>query len=348
MSAAVDIVRPALLITAFVFTMMLVIEYLNVLTSGSWQKRLAGRKWGQYALAAFLGATPGCLGAFAVVALYSHGVLTTGAVVAAMVATSGDEIFVMLAMIPREALLLTGLLFVLGIVSGSVTDLVTGSRKTRRPSRCNGFEVHAEEQCACFPRGHLLRQWKQCSAARGILAVGLVVFAAALLSGQIGPPAWNWIRVTLLVVSAAALFIVGTVPDHFLEEHLWRHVALRHVPRVFLWTLGALVAMHILTKSLHLQGAIQEGRWLVLFLACLVGLIPESGPHLIFVTLYAQGTVPFSILLANSIVQDGHGMLPMLAHSRRAFLGVKAANLLAGLPCGAVAMAVGFQPAGDG
>jgi hypothetical protein len=47
-------------------------------------------------------------------------------------------------------------------------------------------------------------------------------------------------------------------------------------------------------------------------------------------------------LLASSIVQDGHGMLPMLAHSRRAFLGVKAVNLLVGILVGGVALLVGW------
>jgi len=70
-----NVARHALMITGFVFVMMLVIEYLNVLTRGSWQQRLAKYKWGQLVLAALLGATPGCLGAFAVVAMYAHGIL---------------------------------------------------------------------------------------------------------------------------------------------------------------------------------------------------------------------------------------------------------------------------------
>lgn len=86
----------------------------------------------------------------------------------------------------------------------------------------------------------------------------------------------------------------------------------------------------------------EEGKWLVLFLACLIGLLPESGPHLIFVTLFAKGMIPISILLASSIVQDGHGMLPMLAHSRREFFIIKAINFSAGLLFGAVVMALGL------
>jgi hypothetical protein len=68
----------------------------------------------------------------------------------------------------------------------------------------------------------------------------------------------------------------------------------------------------------------------------LLGLIPESGPHLVFLTFYLQGLVPFSVLLASSIVQDGHGMLPLLAESRLDFIKVKGINLLFGFGLGMV------------
>ena len=75
--------------------------------------------------------------------------------------------------------------------------------------------------------------------------------------------------------------------------------------------------------------------------AGLLGLIPESGPHLLFLTMYDQGMAPFSVLLASSIVQDGHGMLPLLAHSRVDFLKVKAINLVAGLLAGSLLLLLG-------
>jgi len=331
----------SLMITGFVFVMMLVIEYVNVLSSGEWQQRLTQRKWGQYILAALLGAVPGCLGAFIVVAMYSHRILTVGAVVAAMIATCGDESFVMLAVIPKDALYIHALLFVLGIIAGAVTDVIFREKVSLHPEGCNELKVHIDENCNCFPRGQIIQQWKEYSTFRGILTVGLLVFIVAIITGQMGPSTWNWIKITILFVSVISLFIVITVPEHFLEEHLWKHVAKKHIPRIFLWTFGALILMHVLVDYLHLEGMIREGKWIVLLIACLVGIIPESGPHLIFVTLYAQGTIPFSILLASSIVQDGHGMLPMLAQSRRAFIFIKLINLVVGLVVGIIFMELG-------
>jgi len=207
----VQIFNRTLIITGFVFVMMLMIEYINVQTGGEWQKKLVRYKWGQYILAAFLGAIPGCLGAFVVVAMFSHRLISLGAVVAAMIATSGDESFVMFAMIPEKAVMLTILLFVVGIGAGALTDLITEKRLLLK-KECEGLEVHDIESCKCFSRGKILYQWKQRSPFRTILTIFLILFIILIAIGQIGSIEWNWMRISILLVSAIALFIVVTVP----------------------------------------------------------------------------------------------------------------------------------------
>jgi len=118
----VEIIVDALMITGFVFVVMLVVEYFNVLTSGTFQRSMNKTGWRQYLVGVLLGAVPGCLGGFAVASMYSHGVLSVGAVIAAMIATCGDESFVMLAMFPLKALLLSIFLMLLGIVAGWFSD----------------------------------------------------------------------------------------------------------------------------------------------------------------------------------------------------------------------------------
>jgi len=73
------------------------------------------------------------------------------------------------------------------------------------------------------------------------------------------------------------------------------------------------------------------------------GLSSEKpGPHLVVVVLYAAGNVPVSALVASSVVQDGHGMLSLLAHSWRDFIKVKPMNLVVGLLVGGALMAAGW------
>jgi hypothetical protein len=321
------------MITSFVFVMMLIIEYLNVQTRGAWQESLTKYRWMQYVLAAFLGAIPGCLGAFTIVALYAHNVVSFGALVTVMIATSGDEAFVMFSMFPGKALLITLILFIIGLGAGFLTDIFF-KPGTIVVQKLDQRLVFHDEDCVCYPKGEILNQLKNLTLQRGLLIIILVLFILALIFDQLGPHTWNWIKITFLTGSFVALFIASTVPRHFLEEHLWEHIVKVHIPRVFLWTFGALLLMAILLQYLDLQAWIESNYLTVLLIACIVGLIPESGPHMIFVTLFAEGALSFGILLASSLVQDGHGMLPMLAESKRGFVSVKLINLFIGLLVG--------------
>ncbi len=80
----------------------------------------------------------------------------------------------------------------------------------------------------------------------------------------------------------------------------------------------------------------------VLLLGALIGLIPESGPHLIFVMMYAQGLIPFSVLFTTSFVQDGHGMLPLLSYSLKDSVLIKMFNIVFALLSGGILFALGF------
>ena len=62
----------------------------------------------------------------------------------------------------------------------------------------------------------------------------------------------------------------------------------------------------------------------------------------IFVTLFAQGLVPFSVFLTSSIVQEGHGMLPMLSDSFKDSVKIKAFNLIVGLLVGLIFFTAGY------
>ena len=120
----IESVEHALVIVIFVFAMMVIVDYFNVLTRGKMNRVMKGGKVRQYTIASFLGATPGCLGAFTNVSFYTHGLISFGAIAGGMIATSGDEAFIMLAMFPKQAILLFILLFVLGIILAWITDKI--------------------------------------------------------------------------------------------------------------------------------------------------------------------------------------------------------------------------------
>jgi hypothetical protein len=337
-----EILKHALVITAFVIIMMLLIEYLSVQSRGRWHRSFERFPLLQIFIAALLGLTPGCLGVYLVVSLYVHRIFHFAALVTAMVTTSGDEAFVMFAMIPGQAIIIMLLLFIIGILFGILLYFIPAG-KSKMKLDVNHMELHEHDrECKVFIPSQLLNQIRLITFERAVLAGAGILFLILLLSGDIGPDTWNWQRIIFLMVTIFELFIVLTVPDHFLRKHLWGHVIRKHFLRVFLWTFGAFLIIHVGLEFLDLEDQIRDNLISILILAVLIGLIPESGPHILFITLYATGNIPLSILLANSITQDGHGALPLLAETRKDFLRMKGINLIIGFGVGSLGLLLGF------
>lgn len=126
---------------------------------------------------------------------------------------------------------------------------------------------------------------------------------------------------------------------HFMKDHFWHHVVKQHLLKVFLWSFGILLLLMIIGLFVDVESFLQARSWAkyaMLLLAVLVGFVPESGPNLIFIVMFLNGTIPFGILLANSISQNGHAGLALLAQSRKNFLIVKSITLALGLIVGAI------------
>ncbi len=275
----IDILTHSLQITALVFIMMVLVDWIDVRSRGKVRDWVTGKKFREYLISSFFGATPGCTGAFLNVSLYMHGFISFGALVGSMIATSGDEAFVMFAEFPLTAFYLTLLLFVLGIALGFITDFIVERLKIQTCEECEAHAYHPN------------------------------------LEGSL---------------------------KHYLIEHLWNHIIKKHLLRIFLWTFFTLWAIHLGTEYLNVQEFVRHNpHWMILF-AALMGIIPESGPHLIFVMLFSQGTIPFSVLLTSSMVQDGHGMLPLLSYSVKDSILVKLFNVLYGLIIGYFVLLLGY------
>jgi succinate dehydrogenase hydrophobic anchor subunit len=336
------IVKHALMITMFVFVMMLIVDFLDMISQKRLTALMTGGVWRQYTVASFLGATPGCLGAFMSVSLYVHGLVSFGALTGAMIATSGDEAFVMLAKFPGTAMLLFGMLFILGIPSAWVADRIVKAAGYVPCESCVLQEYHPDMEVHQFSWRGLADNLRKISPARFLLLLLFGIFPVSILSGIAGPESWNWERVTLLVLIVLALFILVAVSPHYLNDHILSHIIKRHLWRVFLWTLLALALVHMGLHYWNVKGLISNNIPWMFLLGALVAIIPESGPHLIFVMLFAEGLIPFSVLFTSSFVQDGHGMLPLLAYTVKDSIVIKAINFVFGLGMGLILYVIGF------
>ena len=378
----IDILRNSILITGLVVVMMMMIESLNIESRGLFFKGLRKTKVGQVVIAALLGSVPGCMGGFATVSLYTHRMFSFGALVAMMIASSGDEAFVMLAMIPEQALILFIILFIIAITTGIITDKIYDRVHAKDCSKhdhedcgmhteCNGYEIHEHETATSDSETSSLAErgkLRHFGLKRISMLIGLALFILALGTGRLGHDHTShteeaghvhteacehhhheeatgtfqinlldesWMNVLFAGLSVVMLFVLLLGSDHFVEDHLWNHIIRKHLPVIFAWTFGVLLVMGVCLQYFDISSWIGDNTAWMILLAGLVGLIPESGPHLIFVTLFATGVAPFSVLLTSSISQDGHASIPLLAESKKSFAWAKLINL-------AVALAAGY------
>lgn len=264
-----DILKESLILTVAVVAMMALIEYISYRTEGVLKKKLHNSKVGGVIAAAILGVLPGCFGGYVTVSMYSKRVFSFGALLSMMIATTGDEAFVMLAMFPGTTLWIFAGLFVLAIIAGFIADKI-GVQRTQ-----NGGNVSFRNTDTCNDSKELKHR------------------------------------------------LLHTLGDS---------------AKIFLWAFGVLCTVELLSNVVDLKSWINDSTMLMVPLAALVGLIPQSGPHLIFVTMFAEGIVPLPVLLASCLSQDGHAGLPLLAEDKRAFFRTKAVKFVMALAIGYIAM----------
>jgi len=340
-----DVLKNSVLITGLVMVMLLLIEYIHVYTKGRSFARLKKRPLPQIGLAALLGLIPGCIGGFAAVSLYSHGIVTFGALIAMMISTLGDEAFVLFAALPKTALLLTALLLLLAILIGWLTDTLYKSRQVPCTEEAH-YTLHQEDGCAHGTDGSIWGNFMcnmiTISLKRAVILTVLLAFVVAMGFGVLEHDHHEemhlfnerWFNLLFTVVSLFTLALTVMANEHFIKEHLWDHIIKKHLLKIFLWTFGALLFIAVGMPYLNLNVWVEQNGYVVLLLAALVGLIPESGPHLVFIALFASGAAPFSVLFTNSFVQDGHTALPLLAERKGAFVRAKVIKLCVGIALG--------------
>ncbi len=256
---------------------MVFIEFLILKYKKQLKNLVTKRRTFSYIIASFFGILPGCTGTFLMDSLYMTGLAGFGALIATMIATSGDEAFVMFSMVlsgkipfwPIALLMFT--LFVLGIIGAFLADFL---------KKRYHWKVHKK---------HLIKYHKN--------------------------EEFHF--------------------KHFLKVHVYKHIIRKHIWQISLWLFAALFLIGLANQyivSEHLLTGVSL--FVMLLVATLIGLLPISGPNVFLIVLFSQGIIPFSILLANSIVQDGHGLLPIIGFSLNDAWKIKLFNFVFGLGIG--------------
>jgi hypothetical protein len=129
---------------------------------------------------------------------------------------------------------------------------------------------------------------------------------------------------------------------HFIHEHIFKHIIKKHIWKIFIWMFLTLVVLGMFPDIFSPESFRSFNMIYLLVIAALIGLLPIPAPNLLFIIMFSQGLIPFSVLLTNSIVQDGHGLLPILGYSFRDAMKVKLFKLVFGLLIGVLIFYLGF------
>lgn len=125
--------------------------------------------------------------------------------------------------------------------------------------------------------------------------------------------------------------------EHKSLKHKLLHTA-KHGVRIFAWTFGVMALIGIIDQMVDLESWVSGNVVPMIILASLIGCIPQSGPHMVFVSLYASGILPLPILLASCVSQDGHAGLPLIAASKKDFFRLKGIKFILGIAVGLIAL----------
>lgn len=297
-------------VAAFVATTLLLFYGAERLFNFEVGAALRNAKHWQIPISALLGATPGCGGAVVVVAAYTSGNVSFGAVVAALTATMGDAAFLLIAVRPDIALIVLPLSFAVGILTGFIVD------------RFNKIDYRGNVSATCelAPRIGKLRARDYAYVA--MVVPGLMIGISQLMQMDLEATWGVLLPITGLAGTAIGLLIWVVSPVQAMtnatDSPLTRTA--EETSFIAVWVIGAYLAYdYVVTfTGLDLKQLFASVAPLLPLMGVLIGLIPGCGPQVLVTTLYVNGIIPFAALLGNAISNDGDALFPAIALNPKA------------------------------
>ena len=264
----------------------------------------------QIPIAALLGATPGCGGAVVVVAAYTSGNVSFGAVIATLTATMGDAAFLLIAVRPDIAILVLPLTLIAGIITGYVADNFLTFSHTEKA-------INIKKEVPMIGKNR----------KRDILFASLIVPGFGLGVLQL----LQYDLEKLFGIFPQLIAIVGMVTSIL----IWSNSKIKTMTNpkdkplvrvteetsfIAIWVLSAYLAYDYLVflTPLDLNMMFKTIGLLVPLLAIIIGFVPGCGPQILVTTLFINGMIPFSALLGNAISNDGDALFPAIAIAPKA------------------------------
>jgi hypothetical protein len=287
-------------VTAPVFALLFLILLVDEAGWLSPEKLFKKAGKAQPAMGAMLSAVPGCAGSLTLTRLYTAGAVSGATLLAGHLATMGDASFVLWTGRPLATLGLLGIVLVIGIGAGLLSQRFNLSQTPPVP-KTEGPEASTET----LP--WLAAVWVLLALAVGLdTVVGLPALAGLVLGVALaGVSLWSLRAMSQQRAKQAGVRAILTT--------------VRDAAEITLWVMAADV---VFTVAAHGGGAgiiqlLHGNLMLDVAIGALVGLIPGCGPQIVVATLFVTGNLPFAAVLANTLSQHGDAIFPLLSSARR-------------------------------
>lgn len=275
-------------------------------------------RW-QPAVAALLGALPGCGGAIVVVTQYTRGYASFGALISVLVSTMGDAAFLLIARDPESALIVVSISLVAGTITGMIVDRLHGRDFMRMKMDADPLGAACRTGRGLLPPGGKVL-WLSLLVPGTILGA-MIAFQADpdVIIGIPGFTLWFGFAgaaLSILLWAISANHVNALAGQH--EDMGTRITADTNF--VTAWVVMAFLTYEIFVYALGVDIGTLFHAWapVLPLAAILIGFIPGCGPQIVVTTLYLAGAIPLSAQLANGIANDGDALFPAIALAPRA------------------------------
>mgnify|MGYP001217137375 FL=1 len=302
-------------VSSFVGMTLLIFTFLEK-KNFNLQKLILNNRRFEIPICSFLGAIPGCGGAIMVMSLFTRGIVSFGAVLAALISTMGDAAFLLIAVKPEAALIILPVTFIVGIISGYIAKPFTKNFLKEK--------INKSISISDLPKNKTSNKFYKLWFF--ILIPGLILGLINAFNIDANFEIFGMDVILVFSFSAALfcvlLWVLNPLTDiqmASIHENSYRRVV-DTTCFVTVWVIISFVLYELINLSTN--GAIFES--LILFgpflplIAILIGFIPGCGPQIMITSMYISGQIPMSAQIGNSISNDGDALFPAIAISAKA------------------------------
>ena len=277
-------------------------------------------------ISALLGALPGCGGAIIVVTQFTKRQASFGSVVAVLTATMGDAAFLLLATRPFDGMIVLSTGLIVGSISGYIVNKIHNVDYLAPDAELMPQNQSTIQDTPIKFAGRVF--WRIVFIPSLIIALMLAFqFDFSAISNKLNEANIFFGAVcALIVVSLWAFTSKGetyqelTAEDDLQNKPSRLNRVMQDTHFVTAWVVTAFVIYELtmLFFGLDLKAWFMNYAILAPLIGVLIGLLPGCGPQIVVTTLYIQGVIPFSAMIANAISNDGDALFPAIALAPKA------------------------------